>query len=449
MKNIFKLAVTTLILFGAMTTVQASELNKLIKSSPLDKTSVVAISVKEAETGKSVFEYNESKLLHPASTLKVFTAFPALDALGEDYNFQTTFYEYKNDLYIKLGADPFLNSQNLKDIAKLIKAQGYKNFKNVYFDDSIMDNVEWGIGWMWDDGTNPLMQKFSAYNLDDNLASITVSKDASGIPTVSTSSLYSMPVLNNLKAGDSNSIYAVRHDWASPDIICLTGTVAGGATVRVPINNMRHYFEKRLFNYFDRSKIKVENQMTMVKQVPSGAKKIAEVKNPATATLGSILKSSDNKTAETLAKVAGGVKYEKRADLSSQIKVFYEYWAKNKVDTTGIMIADACGVSRNNLVSVDFMTNALNSLYKVKGADYMKSVLAQPGEGTLSERMLNHRGSLYLKTGTLANISGLTGYVVADNGKTYSVAILIQNFAYPMVQVKAFENQIIEDIKKL
>ena len=95
------------------------------------------------------------------------------------------------------------------------------------------------------------------------------------------------------------------------------------------------------------------------------------------------------------------------------------------------------------------MTNALNSLYKVKGADYMKSVLAQPGEGTLSERMLNHRGSLYLKTGTLANISGLTGYVVADNGKTYSVAILIQNFAYPMVQVKAFENQIIEDIKKL
>ena len=161
------------------------------------------------------------------------------------------------------------------------------------------------------------------------------------------------------------------------------------------------------------------------------------------------MKSSDNKTAETLAKVAGGIKYQKRADLSSQIKVFYEYWAKNKVDTTGIMIADACGVSRNNLVSVDFMTNALNSLYKVKGADYMKSVLAQPGEGTLSERMLNHRGSLYLKTGTLANISGLTGYVVADNGKTYSVAILIQNFAYPMVQVKAFENQIIEDIKKL
>ena len=79
----------------------------------------------------------------------------------------------------------------------------------------------------------------------------------------------------------------------------------------------------------------------------------------------------------------------------------------------------------------------------------MKGSLAQPGEGTMSNRLLNYRGSFYLKTGTLSNISAITGYVLADNGKTYSVAIITQNFIYPMVDVKIFENQMLEAIMKL
>ena len=113
------------------------------------------------------------------------------------------------------------------------------------------------------------------------------------------------------------------------------------------------------------------------------------------------------------------------------------------------MIADASGVSRNNLVTVDFMTNALDKIYVNKQEQFIKDTFAQPGEGTFSNRLLNYRGYVFLKSGTLANISGLAGYVKADNGKTYSVAILIQNFTYPENQVKIFENRLIEEIKKL
>lgn len=449
MKNLFKIIIAIIFVFNGLNTTQASDLSKLIKESPLDKTSVVAVSVKNVETGKTVFEYNEEKLLHPASTLKVFTTFPALDALGDDYCFKTQFYAYKDDLYVKLGADPFLNSQHLKDTIKLIKSQGYKTFKNIYFDDSIIDNVEWGVGWMWDDGTNPLMQKFSAYNLDNNLLNLFLCIDMQDSVSVKYPLNYTIPVLNAVVKGDSNKVYALRQDWVSPDIVCLKGTIASEYDVQVPINNMKRYFENRLFNYLNRSKINVENQTCLTASIPEEAVKIAEIANPANSAIGSILKASDNKTAETLAKVAGGVKTNSTGTLANQLKVFYDFWEKNDVDTTGLIIADASGVSRNNLINVDFMTNALNKLYDLKGEKFMKSALSQPGEGTLSNRMLDYRGSVYLKTGTLSNISGITGYVVADNGKTYSVAILIQNFAYPMVQVKAFENQIIKDIKKL
>lgn len=447
MKNLSKLILSAIFLFTSITNVTAAEITKTLQSSPLDKSSTIAVSVKEVETGKTVFDYNGKKLLHPASTLKVFTTFPSLDVLGEDYGFETSFYTYKDNLYIKLGADPFLTSLNLKDAAKQIKALGFRNFKNVYIEDRIIDNVEWGIGWMWDDGTNPLMQKYSAYNLDNNLTTLTVSKDANDSPIIN--SEFKVPCINALKSGNSTNIYAIRHDWVSPEIICLKGTVAGNTAVQVPINNLERYFENRLFYYLNRSKIKVENQSLQKAKVPEKAIFMYRVAHSASSVANNILKNSSNMNAEVMAKVAGGVKAEKTGTIEEQINLFYNYWKKNEVDTTGIIIADASGVSRNNLVTTDFMTNALNKLYKTQGSAKMFGYLAQPGEGTMDNRLLNYRGSIFLKTGTLSNISGLTGYIIANNGKTYSVAILIQNFAYPITKIKQFENELIGEIKKL
>ena len=49
-----------------------------------------AVSVKDAENGSIVYQREEKKLLHPASTLKIFTTYAALDTLGYDYEFKTS-----------------------------------------------------------------------------------------------------------------------------------------------------------------------------------------------------------------------------------------------------------------------------------------------------------------------------------------------------------------------
>lgn len=449
MKKLIKCLIIFCVVINVITPAYSSGISKLTESSNLSKQATIAVSVKDVKSGKVIYQSNENKLLHPASTLKVFTTFPAISVVKDGKSFKTDFYIYDNCLFIKLSGDPLLSSLNLKQAVKSIKNQGYSSFNNVYFDTTAMDNMEWGIGWMWDDGTNPLMQKVSIFNLDDNLTTISASKDENGVITVNSSNSYKIPVLNDLKSGNSNDVTAVRQEWISPDIVCLKGTLASAASVKVPINNMRKYFENRLSYYLSQSKINIVNKTYMIAKVPDNAKKIATVVHPAMSLIGGILKSSDNKNAETLAKFAGGIKYNTQATLSSQIKLFYDYWKNQNVNTEGLFIADASGVSRNNLITVDFMTNALNKLYETEGAEFMKSALAQPGEGTLSNRLLNYRGNLFLKTGTLSNISGLTGYVISEHGKVYSVAILIENFSYPQVQVKSFENKIIEEIIKL
>jgi len=448
MKQFIKLFIIFFVFLISANMSFGAHLSSTVHSSPLNQTSTLAISVKEVNTGKSVFEYNEKKLLHPASTLKVFTTIPALDTLEKSYNFNTDFYIYGNNLYVKLSGDPLLSSENLKNVLKDIKTAGYKNFNNVYVDDSVMDNVEFGVGWMWDDGTNPSIRKFSAYNLDDNVVNIGVTVQ-NGQINIDKTSIYPVPVINNVITGNKNSLTAVRHDWVSPDIICIKGTAKDSTSIKVPVNNMQKYFNYRLLAILKRLNIKVVNDIVLNGTVPAQAKKIGGISHPLELVLPTIFKESDNKNCETVVKVAGGVSENSTGTLANSLDLFYDYWNSKGIDTSDLIIADFSGVSRNNLVTVDFMTNALNSVYKTKGAEEMEELLAQPGDGTLSNRLLNLRGSVWLKTGTLENISGIAGYVKNDKGKVYSVAILIQNFNCPVKQIKEFENEIITLIKNL
>lgn len=448
MKNIFRAILSVAAIFGGLNAFANSQLATTVNSSPLETSSVVAVSVKEADTGKVLYQHNERKLLHPASTLKIFTTIPAMEELGDEYEFTTTFYTANNNLYVKAGADPFLTSTELKNAIKSIKGKGYHSFNKVYFDGSIIDNAEWGIGWMWDDTTNKRMQKFSAYNVDNNLVNIEVAKGEDGVITAKSN--VPLPVINSISAGDKDDIFAVRNDWISPEVILVAGSIKSPVkTVQVPLNNLKRYYQQTIMKSIKNAKITLQQPICLEEKVPENAKVLLEIKNPVTPAYEKIFKNSDNLCAETIAKIAGGQKSGETGSFSNQTKMFYDYWQANGVDTKGIVIADASGVSRNNLVTVDFMTNALDKIYVNKQEQFIKDTFAQPGEGTFSNRLLNYRGYVFLKSGTLANISGLAGYVKADNGKTYSVAILIQNFTYPENQVKIFENRLIEEIKKL
>ena len=63
--------------------------------------------------------------------------------------------------------------------------------KTFYIDNSIFDNVEWGEGWQWDDALNPLMPKFSAFNINGNMTTLVVKPTHIGaVANVSTKPFY-------------------------------------------------------------------------------------------------------------------------------------------------------------------------------------------------------------------------------------------------------------------
>ena len=66
------------------------------------------------------FACNEDKPYIPASTLKILTSLAALKTLGPDFRIRTEFYLDNTDLYIKGFGDPFLTSERVNEISKLL-----------------------------------------------------------------------------------------------------------------------------------------------------------------------------------------------------------------------------------------------------------------------------------------------------------------------------------------
>ena len=99
-------------------------------------------------------------------------------------------------------------------------------------------------------------------------------------------------------------------------------------------------------------------------------------------------------------------------------------------------LVDGSGLSRGNRASPRQVVKLLSEMLAVDqveyGDDYIDSLAIAGSEGTLADRMRSgpaHRRCIG-KTGTLSNVSALSGYCEAISGDTYVYSILMNN-VYP------------------
>ena len=445
MRKLFNILITLLLIMTTQAKTYSAAIDKTIAQSDINK-GAVSVSVKDAETGKVIYKLNDKQPTMPASTLKLITLGASLDTLGDDYEFSTKLYKTtNNDLYLKLGADPFLTSAGLNSLMeKAVKDKKITSPKIIYIDDYIFDKTEWGEGWQWDDDLNLLMPKFSSYNIDKNLLSIIISPTNPGSPAqIYTNKFYPITFMNLVTTGTENDIELNRNNSIAPNILNVSGTINKQITEEIPINNPKRYFILRLEDAIKSAKMDYYGGFPQKKTPTSNIYLVAEIKHPISQAIKAILMNSNNFVAETVFKLAGAKFVNNTGSLSHSQEMLDAYFKKIGIDAKDIKIVDGSGVSKNNIITTDFMTDYL---VKQSKNEAFKKALPTSGEGTLRNRMLYFKDNLRAKTGTLSDVSGIAGYITSRSGKTYAFDIMINDPKTKSNDKKSLEEYIIRDI---
>ena len=445
MKKLFNILITLLLIMTTQAKTYSVAIDKTIAQSSINK-GAVSVSVKDTTTGKVVYRLNDKQPTMPASTLKLITLGASLDTLGYDYEFSTKLYKTtNNDLYLKLGADPFLTSAGLNSLMeKAVKEKKITSPKIIYIDDYIFDKTEWGEGWQWDDDLNPLMPKFSSYNIDKNLLSIIISPTNPGSPAqIYTNKFYPITFMNLVTTGTANDIELNRNNSIAPNILNISGTINKQITEEIPINNPKRYFILRLEDAIQSAKMDYYGGFPQKKTLTTNVYLVAEIKHPISQAIKAILMDSNNFVAETVFKLAGAKFVNNTGSLQHSQEMLNAYFNKIGIDAQDIKIVDGSGVSKNNIITANFMTDYLVKQFK---NETLKNSMPTAGEGTLKNRMLYFKDNLRAKTGTLSDVSGIAGYITSRSGKTYAFDIMINDPKTKSNDKKSLEEYIIRDI---
>ena len=166
---------------------------------------------------------------------------------------------------------------------------------------------------------------------------------------------------------------------------------------------------------------------------PTDAEVLASIDSPPMATLIRLTnKPSDNYFAEMLLKgLALQARGKGTTRAGAQLAAGYA-----KRLGSGARLADGSGLSRADRASPRQVVTLLSELYELDQTDYAQdffdSLPIAGRDGTLATRMRSGpaRSRCHAKTGTLSNVSALSGYCLARSGDVYVFSFLM-NYVYP------------------
>lgn len=446
MRKILILLVSLLFVFSS--SAYAESINKTLSSLGVDK-DTISISIKNIENGNVLYELNDKTQRIPASTLKVITTAAAVDTLGKDYKFSTKLYKStNNDLYIKLSGDPLLTSN---DLGVLVDGAMAKNItpKNIYLDDTVFDNVEWGKDWTEDDELNSSVPKFSAYNIDNNLLKVEIAPTSNLLPaSIKVKPFYPISFMNLVETDGhmSNSVKIEKSDSLIPNMLKVSGVVSKVYNTYIPVSNPKMNFILRLEEVIRSKKFEYYNPIKNAKLPSVNVYLVSQVDHGMDLILAEVLKNSSNLASETLFKMAGAVWANSTGTFENSMAMLKSYLEKCDINSKDLQIEDASGVSNHNLVTADFMTDFLVMKSKSDNFEDYKLLFPTPGTGTLKNRMLYFKDNLRAKTGTLTGSSALAGYIVSRRGKVYAFDIMINDPDTSTADKKNIEEQILRNV---
>ncbi|MEH7417318.1 D-alanyl-D-alanine carboxypeptidase/D-alanyl-D-alanine-endopeptidase [Neobacillus drentensis] len=432
------------------------QLNQIIMKDPALQGAIAGISVRSAQNGAILYDYQGDVRLRPASNMKLLTAAAALKVLGENYTFltevQTDAKEIKKtmsgNLYLKGNGDPTLLKEDFENMAMAIKKLGVKKIKgNLVADDSRYDHVRYSLDMPWSDETTYYGAQISALTVsptkeyDSGSIQVKVqpgTKIGERVKVTVTPETNYVKIMNRAVtvAEDGKKKITIEREH-SKNTVTIEGTLPLKAKdkkewigVWEPTRFAATVFRQALADHGITVTGKIKTG-----PVPEQAKLLTKHQSmPLSELLVPFMKLSNNVHAEMLIKEMGMVK-EGEGSWEKGLAILKSEVAKLGIDPNTMVIRDGSGISHVDCIAANQLSFALFSVQKEKWFPVYLNALPVAGKpekmvgGSLRKRMKNPStaGRVKAKTGTLSTVTSLSGYVNTKSGQTMIFSILLNN----------------------
>lgn len=159
---------------------------------------------------------------------------------------------------------------------------------------------------------------------------------------------------------------------------------------------------------------------------------------PLPAMVAAIMQPSQNWIAETLVRTLGAHQLN-RGTWAGGIEVERRYLIDvARLDSTSFSLRDASGLTAQNLLSPRAIVQLLEHVRQASWANLYRHGLPTPGlaRSTLSNRLAGLEGRVFAKTGTIANVNSLSGYLITRAGRELTFSIMTNSSGRPSAQVR-------------
>ena len=428
----------------------------------------VAFLAVSLDRGDTLFAREADRLYTPASNRKLFTAASALHWLGPEHRFRTALVAtgpieadtLRGDLVLVGRGDPDLLPDHLAALADTVASSGARAVAgDVRADDAWFDDVEWGAGWMWDDGPYWEWPYVTALTVADNVVTVTVRPGPRvGDPVaVSIDPPTGYMIVNasavTAASGASADLVVDRRWNPKENVIDVTGGLALDAepiVARRTVEDPALYAATLLVELLEARGVDVlgaarHGDLAAGAEVDTVA---VHVSDPLSESVRNFLKISDNLTGELLVKAVGASVAGPPGTYDNGLAAERAFLAGEVgIDTTAQMLADGSGVSRYNLVTARQIVALLQ--YMTTRADlfpvYRAALPVAGVDGTLESRLRGTaaEGRAGAKTGTLNGVTALSGYVPSADGERLAFSLMMEFYTGSSAPRRAAQDSIV------
>ncbi len=422
------------------------------------KAARVGIHMQSLDDGTVVFSQNADELLNPASNMKLVTAAAALATLGPEFRFDTEFLvdpELPPDgkiktLYVRGKGDPSITTERLYGITGELVHTGLREVQDIIIDDSWFDSERTPPGYDQEESDRAYMAPTGAVSLNWNATAIYLrpgaEPGAKGVVEMEPNSDFFI-VENLLTTGSRRArrVSVTSKPAGDKQRIIVRGQLPpdqGALSVYKKIDNPPMYFGQTLKELLKARGIKVKGRVKLG-LAPSRSKLLYVAQSD---TFDIILKRlnklSNNFVAETLLKTMGAEVKGAPGSFRGGVEVVEAFLEREVGIARGTYVMkNGSGLNDANRFSAAQLDRILYHMYTrfPLAPEFLSSLGIAGKDGTLKYRFEGSDavGRLRAKTGTLENVSALSGYVQAAGGEKFIFAMMVNDYvgrSGPVVQ---------------